>query len=144
MLHLEPIGPKNWRTRLQVREDQQNLVADCTALLARAYAYRDSRSQAKLIYAVDTPVGMLLYYDWEPGKAFVFSQLLIDERYQRRGYGIEAARLALDEMKQDGRYKKVVLCYIEGNNAARIMYEKLGFVHNGEQDGDEIEMCLTL
>lgn len=95
-----------------------------------------------MIYDDDTPVGMLLYYDWPEGGMYVFSQLFIDQRWQGRGFGRQAAKLALDEMRTIGRYDKVVLCYVEGDEPARKLYESLGFVHNGESDGDEIEMVL--
>ena len=47
-------------------------------------------------------------------------------------------------MKNDGKYDKVVLCYIEGYDAARNLYEKLGFHHTGDADGDEIIMELKV
>ena len=43
-------------------------------------------------------------------------------------------------MERDGKYDKAVLCYIDGNEAARNMYEKLGFHLTGERDGNEIIM----
>ena len=144
MIRLEPIGPDNWREELEVREDQKQFVSEPNRILARAYAYRDQRAQAKLILDDDTPVGMLMYYDGAEADQYVFSQLLIDRHYQRRGFGIQAARMALDEMRADGRYPKVCLCYIEGDEPARNLYEKLGFTHTGEADGDEIMMELTL
>ena len=47
-------------------------------------------------------------------------------------------------MKSDGKLNKVILCYIEGNIAARKMYEKIGFYHTGECDDDEIIMQMDL
>ena len=41
-------------------------------------------------------------------------------------------------MERDGKFDKVTLCYIDGNEAAKRMYEKLGFHPTGERDGDEI------
>ncbi len=140
MVRLESVNPENWRLGLRVSREQKNYVADSAGILARAYAYRESRSRAFIIYNDETPVGMALYYDCEYYKNYDFSQLFIDERYQRKGYGIEAARLILDLMIQDGKYDKVVLCYIEGNDAAKNMYEKLGFYLTGERDDDEIIM----
>lgn len=144
MIRLESIGPDNWREELAVREDQRRFVSDPMRLLARAYAYRDLGGEARLILDGGAPVGMLLWYDWPEAGQYVFSQLLIDRRYQRRGFGIQAAGLALDEMRADGRYSKVCLCYIEGDEPARLLYEKLGFRPTGEADGDEILMELTL
>lgn len=144
MIRLENVNPENWRLGLKVSEKQKSFVSDDMRLLARAYAYRASGSRAFVVYSDETPVGMALYYDCEELGAYDFSQLFIDERYQGRGYGIEAARLIIDMMINDGRFDKVILCYIEGNEAARNMYEKLGFHLTGEQDEDEIIMEKTL
>lgn len=140
MIRLENVNPENWRLGLRVSQEQKKYVADSAGILARAYAYRESRSRAFIIYNDETPVGMALYYDCEYYNTYDFSQLFIDERYQRKGYGIEAARLILNLMTKDGKYDKVVLCYIEGNDAAKNMYEKLGFYLTGEREEDEIVM----
>lgn len=142
MIRLESIGPDNWREELAVRADQRRFVSDPNRILARAYAYRNLGGQARLILNGDVPVGMLLYHDWRSAEQYVLSELLIDQRYQRQGFGIQAVRLALDEMRADGRYSKVCLCYIEGDEPARMLYEALGFRPTGEADGDEIIMVL--
>ncbi len=139
-VRLEEIDPENWRLGLKVLEAQKNYVSDSAELLARAYAYRKSRSNALVIYNDDIPVGMALYYDLDEMNAYDFSQLFIDERYQRKGFGIEAARQILERMERDGKFDKVVLCYIDGNEAAKNLYEKLGFKLTGECDEDEIVM----
>lgn len=140
MLRLETAGPENWREDLRVSETQRRFVSDAMKLLARAYAYREHRSRAYVIYDGDVPVGMALYYDCEELGAYNFSQLFIDERYQGKGFGTEASQQILERMKADGRYDKVVLCYIDGNEAAKSMYEKMGFYLTGGRDGDEIVM----
>lgn len=140
MIRLEPVDPGNWRLGLRVAESQKRFVSDDMRLLARAYAYRNSRSNAYIIYNDDVPVGMALYYDCDELKAFDFSQIFIDERYQGKGFGTEASRQILKIMESDGKYDKVVLCYIDGNETAKNMYEKLGFHLTGEYDEDEIIM----
>ena len=50
MIRLVTITPDNWRLGLSVREDQYDYVSDSSGILARAYAYRDNRSQAFVIY----------------------------------------------------------------------------------------------
>ena len=143
MVCLADIGPDNWRPGLKVAEAQRKYVSDSYAMLARAYAYRKQRSRAFVIYDDETPVGMGMYHDCPELNAYDLSQLFIDERYQGRGYGKAAVRLALDEMKADGRYDKVVLCYVEGNDAAKRFYEGFGFAET-DRDEDEIIMELRL
>ena len=141
MIHLVDIDPGNWRLKLEVAEAQKHYVANSTVMLARAYAYREQRSRAFVIYDDETPVGMGLYYDLPDLECYDLSQIFIDERYQGRGYGRAVTKLILKAMKQDGKYSKVELCYIEGNDAAKKLYESFGFV---EIDRDEDEIIMEL
>lgn len=141
MIRLEDVNSENWRTDLRVSEEQKPFVANRTVLLARAYAYREYRSRAFFILDEKTPVGMGLYYDCPECDAYNFSQFFIDTRFQGRGFGKQAAKTVLEEMKRDGKYKKVVLCYVEGDTVAKSLYEKLGFAETC-REGDEIEMEL--
>ena len=143
MIQLVEIDGGNWRIPLKVSPEQATYVANTTTILARAYAFRNVGSQAFLIYNDKTPVGMVLYYECPEYEEYIFSELLIDERYQRNGYGREATRLILDRMKEEGKYPKVCLCYIEGNEAAKKLYESFGFAET-DRDDDEIIMELAL
>lgn len=143
MVRLEAVNEENWRIPLKVTESQKTYVANSAVILARAFAYRNSRSEAFIIFDDDTPVGMAMYYDCDPFGAYDFSQFFIDERYQGKGYGKAAARLVLDRMKKDGKYQKVVLCYVEGNTAAKRLYESFGFCEVDKWE-DEITMELDI
>ena len=107
---LAPVTPENWRTPLAVAPQQKEQVADRITLLARAFAYRNSRSRAYFIMHEDEPVGMALYYDLPQREAYVLSELFIDMRYQRMGYGAAATAALLAQMRADGRWHKVLLC----------------------------------
>ena len=143
MIRLVDVNPDNWRVRLNVAKAQEKYVANETVILARAYAYRNRRSRAFFIYNGEIPIGMGLYYDCPERASYDISQMFIDERYQGHGYGKDAMQLLLDEMKRDGRYNKVMLCYIEGNSIAQNMYRQLGCVEIGH-DEDEIIMEMML
>lgn len=143
MVHLVDIDGGNWRIPLNVSKEQELYVAASTTILARAYAYRNSRSRAFLIHEDKTPVGMVLYHDDESLDAYIFSEMFIDEKFQGKGYGRLATQLVLDDMKKDGKYNKVILCYIEGNDAAQKLYESFGFAEI-DRDEDEIIMELVL
>ena len=144
MIHFTDITPDNWRLPLQVTPEQASHVADRATLLARAYAYRDFRSHAYLICQGETPIGMILYHDsTDDESCYVLSQLFIDARHQGKGYGRQATALALEKMRTDGRYGKVILCYTEGNEAAKNLYDSFVFVEN-DRDEDELIMELVL
>lgn len=127
---------------LDVEESQKPYVASVAVLLCRAYVYRDLRPRAFWIYSDGTAVGMALYYDCTEQESYDFSQIFIDKRYQGRGYGKAAVRLILDEMKRDGKYNKVIMCYVDGNDASRKLFEKFGFVETSHP-WDETFMELT-
>lgn len=143
MIHLIDITPDNWRLGLKVAPEQERYVANSAVMLARAYAYREQRSRAFVIYDDETPVGMGLYYDLPDMGRYDFSQFFIDKRYQGKGYGKAATKAVLDAMRKDGRYRKVDLCYIKGNKAAKQLYESFGFAEI-DRDEDEIVMELIL
>lgn len=143
MIHLVDIDPGNWRLGLKVAENQKAYVSDSAGILARAYAYREQRSRAFVIYHGELPVGMGLYYDCPDLGGYDLSQLFIDARYQGRGYGKAATKLVLDALKADGKYGKAFLCYIQGNEAAKRLYSRFGFVET-DRDEDEIIMELVL
>ena len=143
MVHLVDIDGGNWRIPLNVSKEQELYVATSTTILARAYAYRHSRSRAFLIHEDETPIGMVLYHDDESLDAYIFSEMFIDEKFQGKGYGRVATQLVLDGIKKDGKYNKVILCYIEGNDAAQKLYESFGFAEI-DRDEDEIIMELVL
>lgn len=48
--------------------------------------------------------------------------------------------MILQEMEKDGVYDRVVLCYVEGDEAAKRLYLKLGFTHTGEEEEGEVVM----
>ena len=143
-LRFEKVGPDNWREDIQVKEQQESFVSDLNRTLARAFAYREYRSKAYMIYLNKICIGIAMYYDLDECEAYDFSQFFIDKRYQGHGYGKTACKMILENMRQDGKYKKVVLCYIDKNIAAKRLYSELGFVETGDVDEDEVVMSLKL
>lgn len=139
MIHLVDISPEIGTWELEVEESQKNYVASVLVILGRAYVFRNYRSRAFWIYNDDSAVGMGLYYDCPERESYDFCQILIDKHFQRRGYGKAAVKLVLDEMRKDGKFNKVTLNYVEGNDASRKLFEQFGF-HEIEKEYDEIVM----
>ena len=144
MIYLKEVTEKNWRevNSLKVEEKQQSYVSSSVGILARVYAYRSQNSQAKAIYNDNEIVGLLMYRECDEVQAFVLDQMMIDKRFQRKGFGEEAAFIAIELMKSDKKYNRIVLWYCDGNIAAKNLYSKLGFYHTGEVDENEIIMAL--
>lgn len=146
MIHLKEVTEDNWRevNSLEVEKEQQHYVCSNLGILARAYVFRAQRSEAKAIYNDSGIVGLLMYRECDKVQAFVFDQMMIDSRFQRNGYGEEAVSKAIKLMRNNGKYNRIVLCYCDGDIAAKNLYTKLGFLHTGEVDEDEIIMALDL
>lgn len=162
MLHLEKVTYKNiWEiVDLKVFRSQKNFVADNLLSLAQAYSVQGSETAAFPfgIYNGKKPVGFLMigyneaaaYCDMESPKILEHNysiwRLMIDKRYQNRGYGREAIQLALDFIRTFpcGKAEYCSLSYEPENEVAAKLYHSMGFVENGEMDGDEIVAVLKL
>ncbi len=138
-IHLETVTPSNWQSRYKLSDEQKKYVSDPTGIMARAWAYRNQNSEVYVIYADYNNIGMVLCYEVEELKGYAYSQFFIDCRYQQRGFGAEATQKVLDKLREDGKYDSVYLCYIQGNEGARRLYESLGFVHVKEFDKKECD-----
>ena len=73
-------------------------------------------------------------------------RLMIDRDQQRKGYGREALRLALDFVRSFpcGRAEYCWLSYEPENETARRLYHSFGFAETGEMDAGEIIAALKL
>ena len=158
-LQLKRVDAKNiWAlTALKVREDQASFVASNTVSLLEAYATVTAGKQALPfgVYDGETPVGFLMLgydaLDWEdePEIAagnYCLWRLMIDQRYQGRGYGRRAVELALDYIRTlpCGAAEFCWLSYEPENTAARLLYRSMGFVETGGMDDEEIVAALPL
>ena len=164
MIHLEKIDHKNvWDVvDLKVFRSQKHFVAENWVSIVQAYSVRDMATVAFpfVIYNDEKPVGFLMIgyneaaeydaLDVEPPKSlynnYSLWRLMIDKRYQKRGYGREAVKLALDFIRTwpCGKADYCSLSYEPENEVARRFYHSFGFEENGEMDGDEIVAVLKL
>jgi len=103
--------------------------------LAEAYVYKGSRVLA--IYDSKTMVGALFYNPPKRGKAWL-TRLMIDRRYQRRGYGRKAMEMLVELVRKEARGKSVRLglSYEPHNKVAEKLYHSLGFRPSGESVGE--------
>ena len=137
MIRLIPVTEDNWMevASLSVKEEQKGYVAPAIGILARGYVYRDCNAK---VYAFDhdgTIVGTALVREFtdEP-LGYDLQQFMVDEKYQRRGYGSRALQLVLDELRAENHYDHVELCVKRADAEAIRLYEKHGFTDSGYMD----------
>ena len=139
MIRLTEITEDNWleAAGLTVSNEQKNFVAPAIGIIARGYVYRDYNAKVFLIEDDDTTVGLALVREFtEEPLGYDLQQLMIDEIFQGRGFGSEALKLILDELKKEGHYDHVEVCVKKDDAAAIGLYEKHGFVDSGYIDED--------
>ena len=152
MLEIRPVDKDNWRAliKLQVRDDQKHFVASNLFSIAEAQFGDDFEGHWDMypygIYNGDAPVGFLMYgYNFEHPKqqAFII-RLMVDEKFQGKGYGRFGIQKLLEIFRADERIKTVGISYEPENEAARRLYASLGFVEPGEMVEGEVLAVLKL
>jgi diamine N-acetyltransferase len=128
---------------LELADDQVRYVAPNAISIAESKVAPYLVPRA--VYDGDTMVGFTLYGHESSTGRFYVVRLMIDRRYQRRGYGSEAMRLVVDELARDPACDAVYLSYVPENEGAARLYRALGFEATGEVDEDgEVLMRLML
>lgn len=172
-IHLEKVTEDNVEdiVDLKVAKEQKGFVASNDWSLIDAYlALAEGKPVFPFgIYREDRPVGFIMISyqnNWEGyahdawinsdeyrfyrGKPYYYIwRFMIDRRYQQRGYGREAIRLALDFIRTFpcGEAEYCALSYGPKNQVAQGFYRSLGFVEFDRSyfgEGDELSAVLKL
>ena len=147
MITLRAITEENFidAFNLKLAPGQERFVSHPVRSLAQAYVYRE-QCQPFGIYEGDTMVGyVMVIYDYDIPEYDIW-HMMIDESYQRRGYGSAALDLVLDYIKTKpfGSSNRVTLTCNKDNIQVLKLYKIKGFTETGAEDEDEIELSLTL
>lgn len=98
------------------------------------------------IYAAEQKVGFALFRKNPDGCYFLW-QYVIDHREQSKGYGTAALVELLSFLKTRYGAREVTTTYLIGNERAKRVYEKVGFIQTDvvdEDDVHEVNMAITL
>lgn len=152
MPELRPVTKENWEDliKLKVREDQKNFVASNLYSIAQAQFGEEFEGHWDLhpfgIYDEETPVGFLMYglnLSHPKYQAFII-RLMVDGKYQGRGFGRFGMEKMLEIFRADERINEVGISYEPENEGARKLYASLGFVETGEMVEGETLAVLKL
>lgn len=146
-LYLKKIEESNFIEcfNLKLKDGQEEFVSHPIRSLAQAYVYY-SQCTPFAIYNDQTMVGyVMVIYDYDE-ETYNIWHMMIDEKYQGKGYGTRAVELCIDYIKSKpfGDSAQVILTCNKENSHAIYIYKKLGFVDTGVCDEDEIVMKLIV
>ena len=152
LLELRPVTAANWNSliKLKVREDQKNFVASNLYSIAEAQFGFEEEGHWSLspfgLYLEDEPVGFAmtgLNYHHSNFQGLIL-RLMVDEKYQGRGYGRAAMESMLGTFRTDECVNVVCITYEPENDPARKLYASLGFEETGELMENEVVALLRL
>ena len=122
----------------RLTEAQQGLVNPFWFSIGRAYLFRDDHYPCIIYTASNEPVGFINLVKWlGSGDAYSWSYF-IDKDNQGKGYGKQAARLAIQILKAANPNMPIKLATERSNAAAQRLYQSLGFEKLAELDGDDL------
>lgn len=144
--------------KLEVYSNQKDCVAENYESIAEAYVALTENDIVYPfgIYDGNKAVGFLMIgygvdKSWKDApevlrNSYSLWRLMIDKKYQRKGYGRKAIELALDFIRTwpNGKAEYCYLSYMPENVLAKNLYHSFGFVETGDKDDDEIIAILKL
>ncbi len=141
---LRDVTRENYREclRLRVAPEQELFVASNAVSLAEA-KYEPGLVPLA-IYAGERMVGFAMYGYDEEEDAYWIHRLMIDESFQRRGYGRAALRALLARLRALPDCRQVAISWDPSNTVAERLYLSEGFVKTGEIIWNEAVGRLTV
>lgn len=145
-IELIPLTEDNLKPclELKVAPDQTQYIASNAASwktatenekVARPFAIcGDGKTLGFAMFAFDE--------DYEdPADRYWLWRFMIDERFQRKGYGSAALRVIIQYFREHGA-NNIRLSTKDTNSRALSLYRKAGFRETGEKNGEEIVLQL--
>jgi diamine N-acetyltransferase len=135
---------------LRVRDDQRQFVAGVADSLIEAAATPAACPWFRAVYADEVPVGFVLLSDSiPPGHPeylgpYCLWRLLIDARWQGRGYGTATLDLVVAYVRTRPGAERLLTSYVPGEGTPLGFYLRYGFTPTGEIDDGEPILELPL
>jgi len=127
--------------RLKVRDDQRFVASNVFSI---AESKVEPKNIPMAVYAGETMVGFVMYDLDYPARELYISRLMIDQRYQHKGYGRETLEALRQIGLQDAGVDKLTLSTNPENAYGIRVYEKFGFKDTGKMDDGEEVFSLDL
>ena len=149
MVSLRPLSESNRQAveALRVSPSQEQYVSSVADSLIEAAEHPDARAVYWAVYSEDTPVGFVMIADEVASPDYIphyLWKLLIDERYQRRGFGTAALDLVVEYFRGRPGVEVLNTSASQGDGSPISFYERYGFERTGEIRFAEVMLRLKL
>lgn len=140
MVELKEITADNFDDiiNLKVSEEQKNFVSSVAYSLAQAWIYKKAFPFA--VYVDSIPVGFVMLGYYEARKQYTLWKFLIDHKYQNKGYGRAALKLAIEYLTETFGVREIFTGVSLGNEIAKHLYISAGFTATGIIEDNMEEM----
>jgi len=137
VVSLRPISESNREAVEALRRSpsQEQFVSTVADSLLEAAEEPDGRALYWAVYAEETPVGFVMISDEVGHPDYIphyLWKLLIDERYQRRGFGTATLDLIVEYFRGRPGVEVLSTSAGEGDGSPITFYERYGFEQTGE------------
>ena len=146
---LKDVTKENWMECINLRSSKDRVNSIFEEFVAsNAFSIAQSKIEeewvTKAIYDNETLIGFTMYGFYEKYKFYEISRLMIDYKFQQRGYGTQALLKIIDEMKNYKNCKEIFLTIGQGNEIAIKIYKEIGFKDTGRIIANELVYKLEL
>ena len=135
---------------LEVKPDQKNCFyfkSTKPNMMSLAEAYVRKSGEVLAVYNGDTMIGCIYYqlYTLPDGKKEAWiTRLMLDQRYQGKGFGRKTMEMLIAWIKKEaGENLRIGLSYEPENVLAKSLYDSLRFVPNGEETAGQVVVWLN-
>jgi diamine N-acetyltransferase len=137
VISLRPLDDSNRAEveALRVSDAQEQFVGDVPGALLEAAEEPGGRALYWAVYADETPVGFVMISDEVEGPGYIAQylwKLLVDERYQGRGYGTATLDLIVEYFRGRPGVEVMWTSAGQGEGSPIPFYERYGFERTGE------------
>ena len=142
MLKLVEITRENWLKVLFLTSNENGMPTLCEEYVASnalslVQAQFENGWFTKAIEVEDEIVGFTMYGFCEEHNFYELCRIMIDKKYQGKGWGTQAIKLVLEDMKLIAGCREVYLSTDSNNLIGKHVYEKIGFVAVNRKIDDE-------
>lgn len=148
-LCLKEINEDNWVECIFLTTNENNKHFVCEEFVAsNALSIAQSKIEkgwiTKAIYDDDKMIGFTMYGYCYENNFYELCRIMIDYKYQGKGYGKTALAIIIEEMKKLKDCSEIYLSFDPENKIGKHLYESFGFKNTGKIIDGELLYCLNL